>query len=177
MKHYDFALKFRAIYDRAVSLYAEGKRGADTFFTTEEKLWLATNGITAQHLYDYAEDQAKYNGEPGFANALAIESVRRDYFFNVQQGKSSTTVIDESTLPTKTEAIRGITWLPRLLPKARAKLRGELPASLMFCCAGDRAFFKQHDIYPAEFLALIWRSGDNDAAIADWVARRSSGNG
>jgi hypothetical protein len=41
----------------------------------------------------------------------------------------------------------------------------------MFGCGGDRAFFQQHDIYPAEFLAAVWRLG-NDDAIVEWVARR-----
>jgi len=82
-------------------------------------------------------------------------------------------VLDENRLPPKTDAVRGIEWLPRLLPKARAKLRGELPPSLMYCCGGDRRFFKAHDIYPAEFLSLVWRHGPDDAAIVDWVVRRS----
>ncbi|MES1166450.1 MAG: DUF5069 domain-containing protein, partial [Pseudomonadota bacterium] len=59
-------------------------------------------------------------------------------------------------------------------PKTKAKLRGELPASLMYCCGGDRKFFKTHDIQPAEFLSLVWRNLGNDAAIVDWVTRRSA---
>jgi hypothetical protein len=44
----------------------------------------------------------------------------------------------------------------------------------MFCCGGDRKFFKEHDILPAEFLALVWRHENNDGAIIDWVTRRSA---
>jgi hypothetical protein len=171
MKHYDFAQKFRALHEQAVSRYASGKRGADTLFSAEELAFLSANGITAQHLYDYAEDRNNY-GEPDAETALAIESVRRDYFLNVQNGRPSGVILDESTMPAKTAALKGITWLPRILPKARAKLRGELPASLMYGCGGDRAFFKEHDIYPPEFLALIWRTGTDDNAVADWVAQR-----
>ena len=43
----------------------------------------------------------------------------------------------------------------------------------MYACGGDRRFFKQHDILPAEFLSLVWRNENNDAAIVDWVVRRS----
>jgi hypothetical protein len=171
MKHYDFARKFRALYEQAVARYSSGKRGAAGFFTAEEVTFLNANGLTAQHLYDYAEDRNNY-GEPDVDTALAIECVRRDYFLNVQGGRALAVVLDDTTLPPKTAAVRGITWLPRLLPKARAKLRGELPASLMFGCGGDRAFFSQHDIFPAEFLSLVWRSGDNDDLIVDWVERR-----
>ena len=174
MKHYDFADKFRALYDKAVRLYASGQTGAGTYFTAEETAFLAANGINAQHLYDYAEDHHN-GGEPGYDRALAIELIRRDYFLNVQAGKASTQVLDDAKMPAKTDAIAGIEWLPRIMPKTKAKLRGELPASLMYSCGGDRRFFKEHDIHPAEFLSLVWRNENNDQAIVDWVVRRSGG--
>ncbi len=172
MKHYDFADKFHALYDKAVKLYASGKTGADSYFTPAESAFLAANGLSAQNLYDYAEDHHGY-GEPGYDRALAIESVRRDYFLNVQHGKTSTKVLKVAALPAKTDAVQGIEWLPRLIPKTKAKLRGELPDSLMYCCGGDRRFFKQHNIQPAEFLSLVWRNLDHDAATIEWVVRRA----
>jgi hypothetical protein len=174
MKHYDFADRFRTLYDKAVKLYASGKTGADTYFTTDETAFLAANGLTPQNIYDYAEDHHGY-GEPGYDRALAIELVRRDYFLNAQGGKSSGQIIDATELPAKTAAARGVEWLPRLIPKTKAKLRGELPASLMYSCGGDRAFFAKHDIHPAEFLTLVWRNENNDEAIVDWVVKRSRG--
>jgi hypothetical protein len=173
MKHYDFADKFRALYDQAVKLYAVGQREQAAYFTAEEKSILAANGIGGQAMYDYAEDQNK-DGEPGYDRALAIETVRRDYFLNVQQGVASKVVLDVNALPAKTDAVQGIEWLPRLIPKTKAKLRGELPDSLMYCCGGDRRFFKKHDIHPAEFLSLVWRNLDHDAATIEWVVRRST---
>ncbi len=174
MKHYDFPAQFCALYEKAVAHYAAGKRGADAICTPDEAAFLAANGITPQNLYDYAEDHNGYEGEPGMANALAIELVRRDYFLNAQGGRPSTVTLDDTTLPAKTDAVRGIAWLPRLLPKARAKLRGELPPSLMYCCGGDRRFFKEHNILPAEFLALVWRHENDGGAIVEWVARRKA---
>lgn len=173
MSHYDFTERFRALYHKAVKLYAEGRRGADTFFDAEEGAFLAANGLTPQHLYDYAEDEVSSGGEPGYDHALAVELVRRDYFLNVQQGRASTRVLDESTLPPKDAAVEGISWLPRLIPKTKAKLRGELPPSLMYSCGGDRRFFREHDIHPAEFLSLVWRHENDDAAIIRWVVQRS----
>ena len=173
MNHYEFTQRFRAIYDKAAGLYAKGRRGAGTFFAADEIKWLEANGLTAQHLYDYAEDQND-GGEPGFDQALGIELVRRDYFLNAQKGLPSGVVLDETRLPAKTETAKGIEWLPRIIPKAKAKLRGELPASLMYCCGGDRRFFKANNIVPAEFLSLVWRHERDDAAIVDWVARRSA---
>lgn len=174
MKHYDFAKTFRAVYDGAVAQYAKGARDTTTLLSAEEKAFLAANGITAQHLYDYAEDHNNYAGEPGFEIALGIELIRRDYFLSVQNGKPSSTVLDELKLPAKSDSVRGIEWLPRIIPKVKAKLRGELPASLMYCCGGDRKFLKAHDILPAEFLSLVWRNLDNDDAIIDWVVKRSA---
>lgn len=175
MPHYDFAIQFHALYDHAVKRYASGGRGAETFFNPKQLAFLSANGITAQHLYDYAEDHVADGGEPGYDRALAIETVRRDYFLNVQGGRQSAVKLDESTLPPKTASLQGIDWLPRILPKARAKLRGELPPSIMYCCGGDRQFLKKNDIFPAEFLTLVWRYENDEAAIVDWVVRRSGG--
>ena len=172
MEHYDFHKEFRALYDKAVKQFAAGKRTPDDLFSKHELAFLATIGSRSQDLFDYAEDAANY-GEPDFETALLVQSVRRSYFLLVQKGAPSKVVLDESALPAKTAAIRGIEWLPRLMPKARAKLRGELPTSLMYGCGGDRRFFKQHDIHPAEFLQLVWQLGDNDKAIVDWVATRA----
>ena len=172
MKHYDFSKRFRSLYDQAVSLYASGQRGAETFFTPDALAFLSANGLTAQNMYDYAEDHNNHGGEPGCDIALGIELVRRDYFLNVQRSKPSATVLDADRMPAKTDAVDGIEWLPRLMPKTRAKLRGELPASLMYCCGGDRRFFMRHDILPQEFLCVVWRAGDNDRMIIDWVAAR-----
>ena len=174
MKHYDFATRLHELYKTAAKLYASGRRGADTYFGPADLAFLTANGLTAQNLYDYAEDDTA-GGEPGWDKALAIEMIRRDYFLNVQGGKPSSRVLDEATMPAKTDATKGIEWLPRIIPKAKAKLRGELPPSLMYCCGGDRRFFQQHNIHPAEFLSLVWRQENNDAAIADWVVKRSVG--
>lgn len=173
MKHYNFADQFRSLYDKAVQLYAAGQTGAGTFFNSDESAFLAANGINAQHLYDYAEDHNN-GGEPGYDRALAIELIRRDYFLNVQNGKPSRRSLEASSLPAKSDAVQGIEWLPRLIPKTKAKLHGELPASLMYSCGGDRAFFTKHDIHPAEFLSLVWRNESNDAAVVDWVVKRNA---
>jgi hypothetical protein len=173
MKNYDFPQKFKALYDQAVSRYAQGQRNADELFNSAESAWLNANGLTPQHLFDYAEDHNNY-GEPGFEHALTIEAIRRDYFRNVQGGQPLVSLLNADKLPAKSDAIRGIEWLPRIIPKTKAKLQGALPPALMYCCGGDRIFFKTHDIQPAEFLALVWRHENNDAAIVDWVVKRTS---
>ena len=173
MKNYTFAEQLHTLYTKACKQYAAGQRGAEKYFNSTETAFLTANGITAQNLYDYAEDETG-GGEPGWDKAIAIEMIRRDYFLNVQDGKSSGKIIDETKMPAKADAIKGISWLPRIIPKAKAKLRGELPASLMYCCGGDRHFFQEHDLNPAEFLSMVWRNENNDAAIVDWVVKRKT---
>lgn len=172
LSHFDFPSRFKALYDHAVARYRAGHASAAGLFDAQQSAWLAANGLTAQTMFDYAEDDVG-EGLPGFGHALSIETIRRDYFFNAQHGVASTVVVDATTMPGKSVEIDGISWLPRLLPKARAKLRGELPASLMYCCGGDRHFFRTHNILPAEFLNLIWRHLDDDAAVVAWVSKRS----
>jgi len=173
--HFDFPTTFRTLYKQSYQLYQDGQRGAETFFDAEGTAWLAGNGITAQYMYDYAEDDVA-EGRPGFGNALTIEAVRRDYFLSVQHGLPSPAVDDPEDWPGKTVEAAGMRWLPRIIPKAKAKLRGELPASMMYACGGDRAFFHRHNIMPAEFLSLVWRHLDdeNDDAIIAWVKSRSA---
>ena len=172
MKHFNFPEKFHALHDKALRQYTAGQRGVQSYFSADELAFLTANGLTAQNLFDYAEDLHN-QGEPSYDQALAIELVRRDYFLNIQLGRPSAQILDVDTMPAKTEAVLGIEWLPRLIPKAKAKLRGELPSTLMYCCGGDRRFFQEHDIHPAEFLSLVWRQENNDAAIVDWVVKRS----
>jgi len=89
------------------------------------------------------------------------------------RGRPGTKVVDTGDLPPKKDKVRRIVWLPRLIEKARAKLRGEMSDDLMYCCGGDRHFFRDHDIHPAEFLAFVAGHFDQDEAIIDFVQRRS----
>jgi hypothetical protein len=126
MFHYTFSATFRAVHERAAARVAKGGATAANLLDAADVAFLAANGITAQHLFDYVDDLANY-GEPSFDHAHGIELVRRDYFLNAQDGRPSSITLDVAAMPAKSATVRGISWLPRLLPKARAKLRGELP--------------------------------------------------
>ncbi len=77
--------------------------------------------------------------------------------------------ISMDKLPSKDAEIEGIGWLPRIIPKAEAKLRGEMPPELMYGCGGDRKFFRINNIDPAEFLKEVWKSKGNQSDIVNWV--------
>ncbi len=173
MNNYSFHKHFRAVYDRARAAFDKGAGDAASLLDAADVAFLKSIGGRAQDMFDYVEDAANYDGEPDFETALMIEAARRDYFLTVQNGESSGRVVDAATLPSKSETVRGIEWLPRMIPKARAKLHGELPDSLMFCCAGDRKFLKEHDIHPAEFLRAIWAFEDDTGKLIDWIEHRS----
>ena len=68
----------------------------------------------------------------------------------------------------------GIAWLPRLIVKARVKLRGEMPADLMYGCGGDRPFLDDMNMNLPGFLKLVWECGDDDRRIINAV-KKSAG--
>lgn len=172
MTHYDFPARLRSVYDHAIARFKAGATSASDLFGPDQLAWIASIGASAQDFFDYAEDFVG-SGDPDWNTALLVQSVRRSYFLDVQKGSPSSRVLDVDALPPKSAAVEGIEWLPRLLPKSLAKLRGELPASLMYGCGGDRRFFKTHDIHPAEFLQVRWRHEDDDDAVVRWVLRRT----
>ena len=101
---------------------------------------------------------------------MLIAAARRDYFLTVQNGIPSQRVLTRDELPSFGEDLAGITYLPRILAKGRAKLRGELHPELMFGCGGDRNFLaKNGDIHPADFLRHLWSAGEDDAKMLAWL--------
>jgi hypothetical protein len=122
-------------------------------------------------VFDYAEDYVS-GEDPDFETFLMISEARRDYFLTMQEGVPSKEQLDVSSIPAKDASVAGIQWLPRILPKARAKLRGELPSDTMYCCGGDRRFFKNNNLHPAEFLRAVWAYEDDDTKLIGWVAAR-----
>jgi hypothetical protein len=172
MSHYTYQATLKRIHDKAARLYGEGNMDPATYFSDDEKAFLDSIGAKVQEVFDFVDDGVRY-GEPDYETFQLVMSVRRDYFLEIQKGVASAEVISESILPDKTAEVRGISWLPRLMPKARARLRGELPDSLMYCCGGDRDFLKTHDIHPADFLRAVWACREDDEKLVDWVQARS----
>jgi hypothetical protein len=153
---------FRAVYDRAVEAFdRRGARTPDECIGENDRRFLATVGCSIQELYDFVEDGC-YAGEPSFDEVLAVTRIRRDYFLAAQGGVPPKESRRASTFPSRSAALEGIAWLPRLIAKAEAKLRGELPPELMFGCGGDRPFLRSYGVSLADFLATI-RDAKGDA--------------
>ncbi len=176
MNHYEWNRSFHQIHIHAVSRYQAGDRGAEGYFDKEQLSFLDSIGHTAQEIYDFAEDFCK-SGEPDYDTALLVAAARRDYFLHVQQGKKSDKTISMDDLPPKTDAVEGIEWLPRILVKARVKLRGEMPPDLMYGCGGDRRFLKENGIHMADFLRVVWSAGDDDNKAISYVKKQKAASG
>ena len=171
----DWKSTFRQIYDRGVAAHRAGRAKAATMFDREDVATLATFGCTAQELFDFIDDGEVY-GEPDYETALAVTAIRRDYFLNVMHGKPTGRTVSMDSLPAKSAAVDGIAWLPRLIVKARVKLRGEMPPDLMYGCGGDRPFLSGVNMNLPGFLQLVWDSGDDDRRIIDAV-KKAAGRG
>lgn len=170
MDNYNWPKHFRELFEDGLDAYRGGNHAAATMFKDDQIKFLNGIGATAQEVFDFVEDTF-YGGEPGFETTLLVTAVRREYFLNVQHGKRSKHVIDMDKLPPKSEQLSGIEWLPRIIEKARAKLRGEMPPDLMYGCGGDRAFLREHGIEAADFLREVWAAGDDSKRILEFVRK------
>lgn len=163
---------FTAVFERCAEAYRNGNFDYEKDYTEDELAFLGSVGHKKREFYDFIEDFVD-EGEPSVCTALLIAAVRRDYFLVEQGGKRSDKEITKDDLPTFGEEFDGMAYLPRILVKARAKLRGELDPDLMFGCGGDRNFLsKNGGIPPADFLRHVWAAGDDDSKVAAWIKAR-----
>jgi hypothetical protein len=160
--------QFRAVYDRALASFRAGRCSVATLCDPADTAFLRESGCTVQELYDFIED-AEDCGEPDFGTVLEVQRLRRAWFLGPMRGQWTGTVVPMSDLPSKTDAVDGIAWLPRLIVKARLKLRGEMPPDLMYGCGGDRPFLRRMGMTLPGFLELVRDRGDDDRAIVEAV--------
>lgn len=173
MSNFSWESTYRELFDRCLELYRSGDEDYTGYYSDEDLEFLGSIGYQPREFFDFVEDFAD-EGTPTPEAAVLITSARRDYFRFIQDGETSEAQIFPDELPAKDSELEGFVWLPRIITKARAKLRGELHPDIMFCCGGDRKFLRQHDIHPADFLRAVWAAGDDDAKIAVYVRDASA---
>lgn len=169
MNENDWQTEFRCVWVRAEQAWHAGRKAPSTMFSAEDTTFLAGLGCTTQELFDFVDDCQRYNGDPDYATSLAVTSIRRDYFLKVLGGKPATHKVTMESLPAKSAEVDGIAWLPRLIVKARLKLRGEMPDDLMYGCAGDRPFLRRMNMTLPQFLELVRDAGHDDRRIVNAV--------
>ena len=162
--------RFSQMFTEAVYRYHEQPQpmAVDHFFLPDEKELLASIGYTPHEMFDYVEDYATL-GEPSPSTVLLIAAARRAFFLTEQRGTAGGAApLREIDLPRETDEYQDIAYLPRIIRKAHAKLHGILPPRVMYYCAKDRAFLKNHgDIHPADFLYEVWDArGDWQKVVA-----------
>lgn len=167
---YNWAAQFGEIFVSCCEEYEDDNKDYLAWFDDEDLEFLKSIGCKARELFDFVEDCCSGdNVEPTPETALLIASARRDYFLVEQKGQWSARVIKPSELPSKTAELEGIVWLPRIIAKAEAKLRGEMDEDTMYGCGGDRAFLSRHHLHPADFLRVVWAARGNESKILSFV--------
>ncbi len=168
MSNYSWDQTFLDLFDRCLKRYHRGDRDFLGYYGPSDLEFLASIGYKPRELFDFVEDHAD-GSDPSPATALLVASVRRDYFIHVQKGIPSTKEMTTSELPARDAQLDGFVWLPRILQKARNKLRGENSPDIMYGCGGDRAFLSRHDLHPADFLRVVWSAGERDERVVEFV--------
>ncbi len=156
--------ELKQLFVQGLERHRTGEVDPRKYFTENERAFLGTLGLTAQEFFDFIDDHVRYEGDPDWETVLLINAVRRDYFLAEQHGEFTGKLVSMGELPAKDDrSVGGIPWLARVIKKAEAKLRGEMPPDLMFDCAGDRNFFREHRRHPADFLRHVWAAqGDTE---------------
>ncbi len=167
----DWVNDFQALFEKKVAVYKSGTQKVEAMFSEGERSFLRSIGATPQEIFDFVEDWVD-DGVPDPETVLALTKIRRDYFLNVQQGKFPETLKNEEDFPSRSASLENLEWFPRIIEKARAKLRGEMPSDLMYSCGGDRRFLNKVKISPVEFLETVREAGDNDDHIIKFVIDR-----
>jgi len=173
MSNYSWDVRFLDLFNRCVKRYQGGDRDFTKYYGKDDLAFLKSIGCKTREFFDFVEDYA--NGEdPSPTTAVLVAAVRRDYLRTVMKGEFSDVEIDPDTLPAKSDELSGIRWLPRIIKKAEAKLRGELDPDVMYGCGGDRMFLDEHDIHMADFLRVVWAAQGNAQYVVDYVKRKGS---
>jgi hypothetical protein len=163
---------FMQLFERCVARYRGGDRDFSGYYDDRDTALLEGIGYRPREFFDFVEDYCD-EGTPSPSDALLVAAVRRDYFHVVMNGEVRPPTLTRDRVPSFGESLDGINYLPRILAKARAKLRGELDPDLMYSCGGDRKFFRDHgDLHPADFLRQVWAADDDDSRLVEWLRGR-----
>ena len=161
--------RFLDLFDRSVKRYQSGDKDFTGYYSAADSALLAEIGYKPREFFDFVEDFCE-EGSPSPSSALLVAAVRRDYFQVVMQGKPGEKELTRDDVPTFGDELGGFAYLPRILVKAKAKLRGELDPDLMYGCGGDRNFLQKNgDLHLADFLRRVWAAEGDDQKVLEWI--------
>ena len=165
--------ELKQLFVLSLERYRSGERDPRRYFTVDQIDYLASIGQTPQELFDFAEDHSK-SDEPDWETVLMISAARRDFLLTVQNGVLSKKTVSMDDLPAKDAELGGLRGLPRAIKKAGAQQRGEMPPDLMYGCGGDRNFFREHGLHPADFLRNVWSAQGDQQKVLEYVRGASA---
>ncbi len=171
MGNYLYQKELKRLWDHSEDLYRSGNKDSGGYYSKDELGWLSENGITAQEIFDYVEDFC-VGGEPDFTTFALVSAVRRWYFIEKMESTPTGNIVDPASYPAKSSEIEGVVWLPRIIEKAKTKLRGELHDDTMYGCGGDRGFLRKRDIHLADFLQKVAENFDDTSVVVKWVVSK-----
>ena len=167
MNEYEWAEQFRQVWDRGVAAYKSGNGKPQTLFnrTRQRISWPLSAAPTRSSLilWRIFAEAANQSMIQCYWSRLPAEIIFTPCSTVSHPGKSF-----HGSAPSQERGnSAGIAWLPRLIVKAQAKLRGEMPAELMYGCGGDRPFLHGINTHLADFLRLVWAvDGDQQKVLA-----------
>ncbi|MEE2808771.1 MAG: DUF5069 domain-containing protein [Verrucomicrobiota bacterium] len=171
MDNFSWEKHFLATFKSGIEKYRSGDRDLDKFFSDKELKYFSSIGYKPREFFDFVEDYCDI-GSPSIETAILIAAARRDYFYTIQKKKISPNEVTSKDLPSRDSKLGDIPWLPRIITKARAKLRGELHPDVMYSCQGDMNFLQTHDVHPADFLRVVWAANENDNKILSYIKNK-----
>lgn len=177
MNQYSWDQQFSELFDRCCAAFRSGNTDFRTYYTDGDLAFLSAIGYRQREFFDFVEDHCEFDGDPSPGAALLVAAVRRDFFRHIMGGEFSEKTLMPGDLPDREADLGGYAWLPRILAKARAKLRGELDPDIMYGCGGDRHFLSTCDLHPADFLRAVWAAGDDDDKVLAWVQANGEAQG
>ena len=157
------------LFARCSKDYKAGNFDYEKDYTEEDLKFLESIGYKKREFFDFVEDYVD-ESVPSPTTALLVASARQDYFLTIQEGRWSDKALTRDDVPSFGEELEGMAYLPRIIAKAEAKLRGELDPDLMYGCGGDRNFLSKNGGIPmADFLRHVWAADGDHSKIAAWV--------
>ena len=154
-----------SLHEEATKAYREGVRDPTRILPPAGMKLLEELGVSPVFVFDCVDDLSRY-GEPSQEVFVELAALRILYFRDVLKSRPVAAEVPESALPRKADQYKGVAWLPRIIRKAQCFLEGSLSADIMYGCAGDRAFLKEHGATLPDFLIAVRDSGgDPDNAL------------
>lgn len=160
--------EFHELFFKGVKRYEAGRQSPEEMFKDEEAIFLNSIGCSTQEMFDFCDDYVRW-GDVIYEHVEELQAVRYEHFTENLDSQPAATRMRMDEFPAKNDEIEGILWLPRLILKARAKLAGTLPADLMYGWGGDRKFFREKNVNPAELLRVTQKSGESNQPIIDYI--------